>query len=50
MEIDIDSVPWRDELFIGGPVFEQGELLLPRGVGWCVDVDEKAVRAHPPRN
>jgi L-alanine-DL-glutamate epimerase-like enolase superfamily enzyme len=50
MEIDIDSVPWRDELFVGGPVFEHGELLLPRGVGWCVDVDEKAVRAHPPRH
>jgi galactonate dehydratase len=49
MEIDIDSVAWRDELFINAPAIEDGELILPTGPGWGVDVNEAAVRAHPPR-
>jgi galactonate dehydratase len=47
MEIDIDSVAWRDELFVNPPVIENGELILPTGPGWGVEVNEKAVRAHP---
>jgi L-alanine-DL-glutamate epimerase-like enolase superfamily enzyme len=50
MEIDIDSVAWRDELFINAPVIENGELILPTGPGWGVGVNEAAVRAHPPKN
>ena len=49
MEIDIDSVSWRDELFINAPVIENGDLILPTGPGWGVEVNEKAVRAHPPK-
>lgn len=49
MEVDIDSVAWRDELFLNAPVIEDGELLLPGGPGWGVEVNEAAVRAHPPR-
>ncbi len=49
MEIDIDSVAWRDELFINAPLIENGELILPKGPGWGVDVNEAAVRAHPPK-
>ena len=49
MEIDIDSVSWRDELFVNAPVIENGELLLPEGPGWGVEVNEAAVRAHPPK-
>jgi galactonate dehydratase len=49
MEIDIDSVAWRDELFINAPVIEDGMLIVPKGPGWGVDVNEEAVRAHPPR-
>ncbi len=48
MEIDIDSVAWRDELFINAPVIEDGELIIPTGPGWGVEVNEAAVRAHPP--
>ena len=36
MEIDIDSVAWRDELFFNPPVIENGELILPTGPGWGV--------------
>jgi galactonate dehydratase len=49
MEIDIDDVPWKDELVTVPPVIEKGELIVPTGPGWGADVDEEAVRAHPPR-
>ncbi|MEA2772968.1 MAG: hypothetical protein QOD93_5930 [Acetobacteraceae bacterium] len=49
MEIDIDSVAWRDELFINAPIVENGELIVPDRPGWGVDVNEAAVRAHPPK-
>lgn len=49
MEVDVDSVAWRDELFVNAPVIEDGDLLLPTGPGWGVEVNEAAVRAHPPK-
>jgi galactonate dehydratase len=45
MEIDIDGMPWRDDLTTP-PVFEDGCLLLPEGPGWGVDVNEEAIKAH----
>jgi L-alanine-DL-glutamate epimerase-like enolase superfamily enzyme len=50
MEIDIDGVPWRDEFYSAPPVIERGELVLPTGPGWGIEVNEAAVRARPPRN
>ncbi len=47
MEIDIDSVAWRDEFFTTAPVIEAGELVMPTTPGWGIDVDERAVRARP---
>lgn len=49
MEIDIDDVPWKDEVVTHPPVIEQGHLLLPKRPGWGLEVNEKAVRAHPPK-
>ena len=49
MEIDIDDVPWKDELVTTPPVIDKGELVVPSAPGWGADIDEKAVRAHPPR-
>jgi galactonate dehydratase len=49
MEIDIDGIAWRDELFINAPLIENGELVLPERPGWGIDVNEAAVRAHPPK-
>ncbi len=49
MEIDLDKVPWYDELFTVQPRIEDGHLLLPEGPGWGTEVNEDAVRAHPPR-
>jgi galactonate dehydratase len=50
MEIDIDSAPWRDEFYTVVPTIENGEFILPGGPGWGIDVNEKAVRARPPKN
>jgi galactonate dehydratase len=49
METDIDAVPWRDELVDVPPVIENGEFVLPTRPGWGVEVNEAAVRAHPPK-
>ena len=49
MEIDIDSAPWRDEFYVTVPTIENGEFVLPKGPGWGIDVNEKAVRARPPK-
>ena len=31
------------------PTIDNGEFVLPRGPGWGIDVNEKAVRARPPK-
>ncbi len=49
MEIDIDSVRWRDEFFSAPPVIEDGMLVLGDKPGWGIEVNEAAVRARPPR-
>jgi L-alanine-DL-glutamate epimerase-like enolase superfamily enzyme len=49
MEIDPDVVPWYDELVTVKPVLEDGHLRLPTGPGWGTEVNEAAVKAHPPR-
>ena len=49
MEIDIDSVAWRDEFVTEPPTIENGELVLPTRPGWGVDINEKGVRARPPK-
>jgi galactonate dehydratase len=49
MEIDPDRVPWYDDLVTVRPEVSQGCLVLPAGPGWGTEVNEAAVRAHPPR-
>lgn len=48
MEIDVDGVPWRDELVSEPPRIVGGDLVVPTGPGWGVEVDEDAIRAHAP--
>jgi len=50
MEIDIDDVPWKDDLVTHPPVIQNGELIVPTRPGWGADINEEAVRAHPPKN
>jgi L-alanine-DL-glutamate epimerase-like enolase superfamily enzyme len=49
METDPDMVPWQDDLVTVKPRIENGHLLLPTGPGWGTEVNEEAVRAHPPK-
>jgi L-alanine-DL-glutamate epimerase-like enolase superfamily enzyme len=48
MEIDIEDVPWKDDLVTPVPVIENGEFLIPTGIGWGAEVNEDVIRAHPP--
>jgi L-alanine-DL-glutamate epimerase-like enolase superfamily enzyme len=49
METDIDSAPWRDELFMTEVVFEDGDMLIPTGPGWGMDVNEAVARKYAPK-
>ena len=44
MEIDIEDVPWKDELVTVAPTIENGELVLPTTPGWGADVNEEALK------
>ncbi|MEX2615540.1 MAG: mandelate racemase/muconate lactonizing enzyme family protein [Alphaproteobacteria bacterium] len=48
MEIDIDRIPWDDELFSHSPEFEDGHIVVPDRPGWGCDPIEEALEAHPP--
>jgi len=48
MEIDIEDVPWKDDLVSPVPEIENGMFVLPTGPGWGVEVNEEVIRAHPP--
>ncbi len=49
MEIEVDDVPWKDELVTVPPRIEQGRMLVPTAPGWGAEINEAAVRAHPPK-
>ncbi len=49
MEIEADDVPWKDDLVSLPPEIKNGELLIPTAPGWGAEVNEEAVRAHPPK-
>ena len=48
MEIDVDQVPWAYDLLTVKPVIENGHMGLLPGPGWGAEVDEEAIKAHPP--
>ena len=47
MEIDIDDVPWKDELTTAVPDIKDGYMTIPGGPGWGIDLNEEVARAHP---
>jgi galactonate dehydratase len=47
MEIDVDDVPWKDELIDRPLEIRDGWLTIPTGPGWGADVREEVLRAHP---
>lgn len=48
MEIDIDDVPWKDDMLTYVPEIENGELKVPSAPGWGAELNEDVIRAHPP--
>ncbi|MCS0505009.1 mandelate racemase/muconate lactonizing enzyme family protein [Ancylobacter mangrovi] len=48
MEMDVDGVPWRGEFYTHLPEIVDGQFVLPLRPGWGTDIDEAAVRRHPP--
>ena len=49
MEIDIDRLPWDEELFTTAPQFDDGCLLVPDIPGWGTEPNEEGIRTHPPK-
>lgn len=47
LEVDIDDVPWKDELSTAVPEIKNGYMALPKKPGWGVDLNEEVLRAHP---
>ena len=49
MEYEVDDVPWKSDFLTYPPVVEKGELVVPTRPGWGTEVNEEALRAHPPK-
>ena len=46
MEVDVDDVPWKDDLIDVAPAIEDGELTIPDGPGWGASLVEEVAREH----
>ncbi|MGB3732426.1 mandelate racemase/muconate lactonizing enzyme family protein [Microbacterium sp.] len=46
LEVDVDIPAWFSDLVSEEPRFLDGELVVPPGPGWGIDVNEEAVRAY----
>jgi galactonate dehydratase len=49
MEIDVDRIPWEDDLFNHAPEIKDGQLVVPDRPGWGTEPIEEAIHAHPPK-
>ena len=47
LEVDIDDVPWKDEIVTKRPDIKNGALAVPDGPGWGVDINESVIKKHP---
>lgn len=46
MEIDVDDVPWREELTTNPPEIVDGIMKIPSGPGWGTELNEEVAKAH----
>ena len=46
MEIDIDDVPWKDDLVTHLPEIDAGNMSIPAGPGWGTNLNEEVVKKH----
>ena len=47
MEIDIDDVPWKDDLTTHVPDITDGYMKTPSRPGWGTELNEEVAKAHP---
>ena len=47
MEIDVDDVPWKDELVTCLPDIEAGHMKTPSAPGWGTELNWEEALAHP---
>ena len=47
MEIDIDDVPWKDDLTTYVPDITDGYMKIPTRPGWGTELNEEVAKAHP---
>ncbi len=47
MEIDIDDVPWKDDIITELPEITDGYMNIPNRPGWGADLNEEEMRKHP---
>jgi len=48
LEVDVDDVPWKDEIVTFVPSIVDGKMTLPLKPGWGIDVNEEALAKYPP--
>ena len=46
-EVDVDDVPWKDELVTKPAVIKNGYLNIPEGPGWGTELNEDVIKRHP---
>jgi galactonate dehydratase len=47
MEIDIDDVPWKDDIVTEPLDIKDGYLRMPTRPGWGADLNEREIAKHP---
>jgi L-alanine-DL-glutamate epimerase-like enolase superfamily enzyme len=47
LEVDVDDVPWREELTTATPTIANGMLTIAHAPGWGAEVNEDVLREHP---
>ena len=47
MEIDVDGVPWKDDIITEPPNIKDGYLIVPDRPGLGADLNEKEIAKHP---
>ena len=45
-EIDIDDVPWKDDLITEPLEIEEGSAIIPSRPGWGADLNEEVAKTH----
>ena len=47
LEVDVDDVPWKDDVTTAVPTLAGGTVEIPMAPGWGADVVEDVLNAHP---